>query len=76
MIIAAIIIVMALSDCPRAAPGFEWLLGVSCAAVNSGSGSRQPDISVPDTSNPPGGSDPGGPGKGKGGGNNGNGKGK
>lgn len=77
--IAVIVVAITISDCPSVKPGFEWLLGISCAGQLSGGNSRLPTVpsAQSPSPSPPGGTDPGngnlGNGNGKG---HGKGKGK
>jgi hypothetical protein len=67
--ITAMVVAIALSDCPKVKPGFEWLLGISCAGQMHG-GSGLPTVQSTPNPSPPSGGNPDGPGNG-----NGNGKG-
>jgi hypothetical protein len=67
--ITAMVIAITLSDCPKVKPGFEWLLGISCAGqMHGGSGfptlqsTPSPSPPSPPSGGNPGGGDPGGPG--------------
>lgn len=79
--IAMMVFAIAMSDCPAVKPGFEWLLGISCAAKLNGGNSRLPNVQAkpsPSPSPPSGGNpggNPGNPGNGNGKGH-GHGKGK
>ena len=62
--ITAMVVAIALSDCAPVKPGFEFLLGLACAAQIGGGSARLPTVppsSIP-TPSPPGNPDGGGSG--------------